>query len=331
MRGPKLQSLLRILDRQDTNRFLSEYVPSTKATREEAPSQSWATSVYVKMLDRRIHLISHKELRVVFLALHHPNLADIHEQKMLHTKPAPHPLLGFPGYYDASLEPVKGTLSVVSRLNCRQAHPKVTVVDADTGKKAPAAFPYQGDLLLFIRRGRKIQLINWPVKADSEGFSEPEAGSDNKEARERQKLYRRRRIEALYYDDINVPTVEIAADKIPDALFNNLRTAFVYAQYPDTLSQQNRAAALATFRSAISNNDTATNVLAHLAQDGICTVKQGRDLFYQSIWSRSLRLDLFSNIVLDAPLRPERQDVFHYYQSWFPNALPSDIVQSRVA
>jgi hypothetical protein len=35
--------------------------------------------------------------------------------------------------------------------------------------------------------------------------------------------------------------------------------------------------------------------------------------------------------VLDAPLRSERQDVFDYYRSWFPNALPTDVVQSRVA
>ena len=120
------------------------------------------------------------EVSATLLALHHPLLVDLHEQKMVHTAPAHHPLFGFPGYASAALEPVKGTLSVAERMNFRQYHPKVMVEHPMTGERAPAAFPYLGDLLLFFRVDEQVMLVNWPVKDKASAFSVPSPGSTRK-------------------------------------------------------------------------------------------------------------------------------------------------------
>lgn len=289
------------------------------------------TVVQVHSLRRPVHCMSQPEVRALLLALHHPDLVDIHEQKMLHPWPANHPLLGFPGYTDGTLQPVRGTLDVAERLNCRRQHPRLMVEDPQTGERAPVLFPYQGDFLLFIRAGDKIRLINWPVKKRPEDFHKPEAASSKAWTAARQKLQRRLMLESIYYQDIDVPTVPVAADAIDNAVFNNLKTAFSYAQRNTTLSATQQSAILSVYQSAVADRLRPNEVLADLNLDGLCTIEDGRTVFYASIWRRQLRLDLFSNVIFDAPLRPERQDVFEHYAALFPGCRASDLKQGAAA
>lgn len=180
MKGICVPVLKRILERQKLGRFGSNYVPSVLATPQEAPSISRPTAIWVKSLGRHVHCMGDPEVSATLLALHHPLLVDLHEQKMVHTAPAHHPLFGFPGYASAALEPVKGTLSVAERMNFRQYHPKVMVEHPMTGERAPAAFPYLGDLLLFFRVDEQVMLVNWPVKDKASAFSVPSPGSTRK-------------------------------------------------------------------------------------------------------------------------------------------------------
>jgi hypothetical protein len=320
-----LAALLRIRERQAENRFLADYLPSTMATREEAPSASWRMPFKVEQLGRLVHCLSHPELHAALLALHHPDLCDLHEQKMLHPFPAAHPLFGFPGYVDAGLTPVRGTLDVASRLNCRQQHPLVWVRDPDSGSKAPVAFPYQGDLLLFIRVGSRIKLVDWPIKKEASDFTEPSPAASEKMEREQQKLRFRAAIQRLYNDDIGVPTIEVAGADLDQAMVGNLRAAFPSAKRDVPLNQHVKNAILHAFRRGVTEHAQPNQIIGMLAFDGLCTIEQGRTLFYQYIWNRSLRVDLFENVVLDSPLRPERVDVFQHYAHLFPGCLPSDI------
>lgn len=326
--GITLKTLLRIRNRQDENRFHRNYVPSTKAVRQEAPGISWATKIYVPKLGRHVHCLSHAELHAAVLALHHPGLVDLHEQRMLHTDPAPHPLYGYPGYSDPGLKPLPGTLSVSRRLNCENLHPTLTVTDPDDGVRAPVAFPYQGDLLLFLHEGKHIRLVNWTVKKNENDFRVPSRGSDARTQSLRQKYLRRLNIERQYYLDIDVPTVEVSEDRLDMTLINNLRSAYSYTTRKTPLSPQRRAAVIGSFQSAASSQERATDVIAALAQDNICDPEVARDVFYQSVWDRSLRLDLYSNIVLNAPLRPEKEDVFKKEHWLFPRqTTPCDHAQ----
>ncbi len=312
MKGIGLPVLKRILSRQSINRFGTEYDPSTHATREEAPSISRPTIIYSILLDRDVHCMGLPEVDAVILAFHRPDLVDLHEQRMLHTGPAHNPLFGFPGYVDSELLPVRGTLHVAERLNCRQWHPRLTVTHPDTGEKAPVAFPYQGDLLLFIRVGNKIRMVNWPIKKRRADFRTPPVAAKKNELRVKRKLHRRLIIESTYYDDIAVQ------EDIDQTLIANLKTAYAYACRESTIDPHIEAAVLKVYQSAVRNRERTSNVLAALAQDGLCTIAEGKELFFRSIWDRRLRVDLFSNVILDAPLKPEVRDVFQEYKHLFP-------------
>ena len=316
------RALLRIRNRQDENRFHRDYVPSKKANRDEAPGISWAIKIWVAWLGRHVHCLGNPEFHAALVALHHPDLVDIHEQKMLHTGPASHPLLGYPGYVDPALTPVLGTLSVASRLNCRQHHPRIMVQDPDDGTRAPVAYPYLGDFLLFLRQGQRIILINWTVKENEDDFRIPELASAAKTERQRQKLQRRLYIEIQYYHDINVPTVEVSNNRLDPVLISNLRTAFNYSLRETNVDFQKRWVIVGSFRSAVQRGEKASTILARLEQDGLCDIPTARTVFFQSIWDRSLRLDLYSNIILDAPLRPEVEDVFTREAYLFPGIDP---------
>ena len=314
------QTLRRIRSRQDENRFLSEYVPSTKAERGEAPSVSWAIKIHVRRFDRDVHCLSRGEYHAALLALHHPGLRDLHEQKMLHPTPAAHPAYGFPGYSGRDLRPVRGTLDVASRLNWLEFHPRIYVRDPDDGRLAPVPFPYQGDLLLYLAGAdNALNLIDWTIKEDPEGFRDPAPGSRKRSEREREKLYRRRTMQRIYYADIGVPTIEVTNQEIDEHMANNLREAFPYSQreIPDIPSHKLKVI-LFTFRSAIKDGVTPTKVLGFLEHNGLCTIREGKTIFYRAIWERILRVDMFSPIVLDARVRPEREDIFKRYANYFP-------------
>jgi hypothetical protein len=224
-----------------------------------------------------------------------------------------------------------GTLNVASRLNCRQHHPKIVVEDPDDGTRAPVAFPYQGDFLLFLRQGQKIKLINWTVKKHEDDFRVPEPASAARKERVWQKLQRRLLIERQYYADIGVLTVEVGQNILDPTLIANLRTAFSYKDRKINIDHQRRSAVLETFRSAAQDGVSATDVLTYLEQDRICDIETGKNILFRSIWDRSLRLDLFSNVVLNAPLKPEVEDVFQRYAPLFPGAYPQGQPSPRAA
>lgn len=281
------------------------------------------TIIQATMLGREIHCMSEPEVAAALLALFHPRLVDLHEQKMLHTGPAHHPLFGFPGYYDAELSPVCGTLNVTERMNCRQKHPRLVVTDPETDEKAPVAFPYQGDFLLYVRVGEKIQLINWPVKKKQSDFLQGVIASALNQEQEERKKRRRYLIEEVYYQDIGVPTVPIAGEDICGELTSNLKAAFSRLNRKHNLAPTVRSAIISAFRYATKEAERPCDVIADLVSDGLCTVHQARDTFYQSIWTKELQVDLFSPIVLDAPLRSEEVPVFERYGEWFPGCTPA--------
>lgn len=274
--------------------------------------------------------MSDAELAVALLALYHPQLVELHEQKMLHAYPAVHPLFGFPGHVDPQLKPIKGTLNVAARLNIRQYHPKVGIKDPKTGKSAPVAFPYQGDFLLFIQVASRIKLVNWSVKKRAENFEQIEVANELSSRRALDKLRRRHLIEEVYYQDIDVETKRVSQDKISRSLTANLRLLFGHLHRRHAITSTCRSAIVAAFTQAIGSEETATDVISYLKRDQICSIEAARDTFYQAIWLRELRIDLFKPIVLSAPLRPEKLDVFEHHADWFTDCLPSDCRQ-RVA
>jgi hypothetical protein len=86
--------LKQILKRQIPRRFGPDYIPSTFATRNEAPSISIPSRLNSLKFGRVIHTLSEQETHAVLLALIHPKVFEIHEQKMLSRFEDDHPMVG---------------------------------------------------------------------------------------------------------------------------------------------------------------------------------------------------------------------------------------------
>lgn len=319
MSRPSIPTLRRIRKRQIPARFGADYEPSTKATREEAPSISRPSIITHSQFGRSIHCLSQPELNAAILALHYPRLVDLHEQKMLSPFPAPHPLTGLPGFQNSNLPFIRGTLDVAAKLNCRHLHPKVWVSDLETGERVPVAFPYQGDFLLFLEVDGIAYAINWTIKKESTDFDEPTLGSARSEKADRARRQRRFQIEDIYYSDVGIPTVAVSEDKMNVHVSRNLKAIYPYTRDTVQISRQQQAIVARAFQNALEDSVPANEVIARLAYDNICEVDTARTIFYQTIWSRQLRVNLFAPVLIDAPMEPESLDIFDYHKDWFPD------------
>ena len=85
-----------IMYRQGQFHWGGSYTPSTLAVPREAPKNSRITQLNSRKLGRAVHALSTPERVFTQLALYHPDLIDIHEQKMLWPYDFAHPLNGHP-------------------------------------------------------------------------------------------------------------------------------------------------------------------------------------------------------------------------------------------
>lgn len=174
-KGVNADRLKTIIKRQSVSRFGAEYIPSILATPQEAPSISRASILNSLKLGREVHVLSGPERDAGILALHHPNLIEIHEQKMLSTTPRQHPLVGLPGVFGIDLPPIRGVIDVAERLGCLHLLPRVKIENTDdSGDPKIVVFPYVGDLLLFMRNVDGTHYcVNWSIKDTVAAFKRP--------------------------------------------------------------------------------------------------------------------------------------------------------------
>lgn len=313
------QRLTTIYKRQDNPSWGSDYVPSILATRGEAPSISNAYAVKSARFDRLIHLLSSSELSAFVLAAHHPWLFGFQEQRMLSPEPRCHPLCSMHGEVPARFKPLKGIIDVAERLGYLSRLPKIKIPLAGCpGIKSDVVFPFIGDFLLALNdSSNPTWCVNWSIKSDEAGFKRPIENIVQKNQASDELILMRHELERTYYADAGIYTHFVASSTFDTHVINNLRFLYRYQQEPFCMGHDERLEMESRFLYCLEAGLPISALLPKLIRPGFQTLHVVLTCFYQAIWQRRLRIDLFRPIVIDRPLHPEGRDVLDVYAKLF--------------
>lgn len=306
-----------IISRQRCFEWGDTYVPSTLAVPREAPKNSRISRLFSRKLGRQVHALSTPEKVFTQLALYHPDLLDLHEQKMLWPLPAPHPLRGHPLTKGTFPTPLRGTVEIAKEIGFK--HYEIAV-DMSDGRRVKMPFPYQGDLLLYLKGDAGMPYaVNWTVKDRKEAFKERRNSSAKtpvQQKRDRTHAMLRVQLENGYYASAGIRTVQVSLDELPSAVIANLNLLFMSHRLPLTLDR----GLLDDFSGALFEavNDGAP--LAHVAER-YASRHGARDQFiakiYQDIWERKLAVSFFKPILIDHPLSTDAGDLLNVFGALF--------------
>jgi len=305
-----------IMSRQSRFEWGGEYVPSTLAVPREAPKGSRISRLHSQKLGRTLHLLSWPEKVFAQLALYHPDLFELHEQKMLWPVNAGHPLRGHPLTKGTFPPPLRGTVDIASEIGFK--HHEIVVEGASGRCRVP--YPYQGDLLLYLLNSRgKPYAVNWTVKDQVEAFRERRsttAKTPVQQRKDREHAQLRGELERRYYASAGVRTVEVSRDLVTPTIQANLDLLFGMHDLDYTLEP----ALLDDFSGAVAEAVQMGKPVAYVA------IEHGarwgaRDQFiariYQDIWDRRLLVDFSEPVLIDRPLVTGGCDLLQEFGSFF--------------
>lgn len=306
-----------IMNRQSRFRWGGEYVPSILALPREAPKGSRLSRLHSRKLGRTIHLLSGPEKLFAQMALYHPDLFELHEQKMLWPIHAPHPLQGHPLTKGTFPPPLSGTVEIAQDIGFKH-YEIVTKDKAGVWLKMP--YPYLGDLLLFLRRDCGTPFaINWSVKDVGSAFHERRVGKAKTPVQQRKdRLHAELRgeLERRYYASAGIRTVEVSLDQVPAIVQANLDLLFV--MHDRDFSHED--ALLEDFGFEVEDAVKRGDPVFYLAKE-YGARWGGRDQFiakiYQDIWDRKILVDFNEPILIDKPLATGEGDLLLDFGPFF--------------
>lgn len=311
------QRVTLILSRQSGFEWGDIYIPSTLAIPREAPKGSRISRLNSRKLGRELHALSSPEKVFTQLALSHPDLIDLHEQKMLWPLKSGHPLRGHPLMKGVFLAPVRGTVEIAKELGFK--HYEIGV-DMPDGSRAMIPFPYQGDLLLYLMGEDGIPYaVNWTVKDRKEAFGErrlSDAKTPVQQKKDRTHARLRAELEKTYYASAGIRTVQVSLDELPPTVIANLDLLFMAHRLPPTLELSVLDDFSDALREAVNDGEPVAYVAIRYAE------RWGRrDQFiskiYQDIWERKLPANFFKPILIDHPLSTDDGDLLKVYGALF--------------
>lgn len=315
-----LKRLFEILRRQDPPRLGSGYDPSIRAVREEAPPRSRFFQIWSEFLQRYVHALSSIEADVVILALFHAALIDLHEQRMLATEPRPHPLAGHSLAVGMALPPLRGTIDVCDRLDMIDRHLWTQIEHPNGTGKVSVPAPFIGDFLLFLVDQTGPYCVNWTIKGTSAEFHQRLPGnkpSRNPEA-EAIAVRSRHAIEALYYEDAGIPTVQIVERDIPKQLIENLRSLLLLQHHAAGVDPVVYAEICDRLKGSIQTGQKPLDVLLSVMHRHDLSLGMAKASFCRALWRRDVRVELMDEVIfLDRPLKQERRDPLQVFSAWF--------------
>lgn len=305
------ERLLRIEKRQSTPRWGNEYIPAIKATRDEAPSISRPSVLYWSKIGRDLHFMSLVERRVCVLALYHPALIDLHEQHALERFEAPHPLAEHPRAQHLRLPSLSGTVTITEEMGIPSKHQVVWLNDeSHPDGSLRAAFPYIGDLLLILDDDQGPYCVNWSVKATRTAFYDKKIVQKSAKNQQRDcALSDRHLIEKHYFADVGIESHFIAEDEFDSHVLANLNALCTKAQQSNTLDQARQEELIVKFQRIVGTSTTPLAIMQEATRQLRCSRQEFIATLYAAIWNRRVRVDLYQPILVDKPLKMERQDV----------------------
>lgn len=217
-----------------------------------------------------------------------------------------------------SLPHLRGTVDVTERLGALKWHPTVVLPrQGEAGVHVP--FPWVGDLLLFLQLDSGPFCVDWNVKQRRGDHDKPFRGSTrkvpSKSAIERASV--RYAVQSTYYRDAGIASKNVSLEEIPFAVCRNLECLFLETKRTIPLSHEDEEDIVDKFAVGMRDGVLPMTTCEHLARRYGVDRSISRRVLYQSIWFRKLRVDLYSPILMDKPLIPERIDVLESFAHWF--------------
>lgn len=310
----------RIYARQWLDRWYDEYDAGIHATGREAPFASGATILAPQKMGRRpFHCLSTGETWAALLLLFHPSVWEVHEQRILYPVPRKHFLEGHPRGAGFHWPQLRGTLDVAERLNLLPHIRSIRIRGDREGEYRSVPVFWLGDQLVFLQDETGPYVVNWSIKDTSDAFGKPGPRRDGKMPTEKELEHARarRQVEIVYYEDARIPTREISRDQINPTLFYNLRDLFLSEAVPIAANEEKTARAIEMFQQEVGSEEPAYLLANTVSQRLSITPEDAKYILSQAIWARRIRVNLFQRILLDKPLRPEREDPVQRYADWF--------------
>lgn len=318
-KGISAQRLKTIYKRQLNSGWDSSYQPSILATPQEAPSISRAYTLNSNKLGRQVHVLSTPERNAALLGLYHPAVIGLQEQRMLFPEPTEHPLWSMPDLDRTNLQTIRGLVEVADKMGHLNLLPRVKV-RLRNGEIITTVFPWIGDLLWAIKgKNREIYCVNWSIKSNYQDFKRPPLRrlNDYGYYSKNNHLLERHVIEQKYYEDAGIRTLFISDDQIDQHVVANLRQIFLHHGRSIHLDELQKSEILNRYQIAFDTGIPPSDVITSFAEKQKYSVNDCRDIFFQAIWTRKLRVDLFSPILINLPMKPESRDVLDVYRGWF--------------
>lgn len=319
-----LQRLKEIARRQDPPNWGPRYEPAIRAVREEAPSKSRFSTVWSHILDRYCHALSTPEQDALLIALHHPHLFELQEQRVLHPGPRSHPLAGHPTAVGMNLRPLAGTVQVCERLDMVGRHPCTWVNSEDGLKRLPVPIPYIGDLLLFLQDEEGPYCVNWTVKKTEEDFeSRPSRSRPPRDPLAEKDAERSRHaIEEQYYADAGIPTIRITQNRMPKEFVRNLLRLFLWRhRYPEIPGFAYKRLCDQLQACTITGQAPLEIILTAVHRHNL-PLEHVRSAFAKALLLGDVQVEMMQRpILIDQPLHRRARDHWQVLAPWF--ARPS--------
>ena len=306
-----------IYERQENPPWDTSYVPGILATSNEAPSISIAcTLTPAKLGGRFVHLLSKNERNAALLGLYCPDVFGLQEQRILSPEPCLHPLNTLSAANPFKKIHMDGVIQIAENLNCLDLLPKIQL-KTKTGESLTAVFPWFGDLLWGIKKREQLFCVNWIIKDKQEEFYLDKSKKYSPIATPSNDLLPRHHIESEFYLQGAIPSYTIAGDEINKEVVGNLRRIFLHHRRPIGLSPEKIIEVKRAFQTAMEIGLPALDVIEYFLIRQCYSVEDIKNIFYQAIWHRELLVDLFSPVLLNAPLKAMERDVLDVYSAWF--------------
>lgn len=312
------ERLKRYRARQGVPAWGRDYQPAIRATPQEAPRISRPTAMWSAKLDREVHLLSQPEVKAAYLALFHPALFDLHEQRVLSPVPTSHPLQGSPAGMGLRFPQLVGTIAIAEDLGAIKRHPKV-FIDFGNGESSWVPLPYIGDLLLFLRDEEGPYCINWNIKLKEMDFhrSGPRPLGKVRRRDPDPNAELRHSIEEKHYESGHIRTVRVTSPQLDESLIANLRDLFGWHGRKHQASETQQQDAMEMLRAGIGADLPAYELVRSVAMATQLSEYDTMVMLYQGVWRRELRVDLFSPFLMTKRLVAEQEDPLLRYAAWF--------------
>lgn len=306
-----LGRLKEIARRQDPPRWGPHYEPAIRAVREEAPSNSRFSTVWSRRLGRDCHALSTPEQSALMIALLHPKLFELQEQRLLHPSPSSHPLAGHPSAVGMKLPSLSGTIKVSERLDMLDRHSWLWIDSDDGLERLPVVNPFIGDLLLFLHDHDGPYCVNWTVKTTDEDFTRPmtrSRPSKNPVADERAERSRHA-IEERYYAEAGIHTMRLTQSNMPREFVVNLRSLLLLQHRHPELPPSAYWQLCEQLQASTTTGQPPFEIVLSIVHRHKLPLEEVRSAFATALLVGDVQADLMDRpVLIDTPLHPRRRD-----------------------